>query len=1066
MNWQKVFKERMVAIQRLRRWYPSHGFDGIRFDICWDMITEHDELNIPVLTKHGFGRVLIVAFQSGYLCDRATYPVVLPMLSALVNHDFSLAKYLVPGAKMPWNDLAEHGEMGEPSSVTTQIVTPELSQFAYNFTSDSLVTKHLRYLGEPMSDVYDSDDSDEEEMEDEDGVDYDVDMEYNASSLARLDAVSFARSRLTRRRKATIPVHPDAHLALGHVLDNTSDLFATFSYHPAQDPITSALHLFFVSIFANHRDLYGAVPNCVPIPLPTVTSKSYDIEWLRRQARFKRRRRLSQAWQDEVQYVLNAGNLPSMDVSPSSVISSRRTSLIRLHESKLATSLSEFSSSVTNTNVASTDRVRYISEAQSIAGEWIGYYTFLDAEVSALLNNNGHIHRDMREIADEENWFDGPMRFTIRVVPHTPGEAGCGEDCLCETTSSPFSSGSGGTGCTSSKGDFSNLYTYHPFTRFEGNGTDNLGDFTLTGLVDDTESGQITWEKTYPHNGEVWEYTARFLGGDWETMRQFMPKSFGKQQEQVDMSKVFAKTARKDETDGQSDSAPGEQDGQKKQKYDDHEEKEAENREDDSDVSEEDEGMALPISHEVELSDHTRTVSALTLDPAGSRLISGSYDYDVKFWDFAGMNASFRPFRSIEAFPGNQIHELAYSNSGDCFLAISGSAKAKIFDRDGHEITEFLKGDPYIRDMRNTDGHVAALTFGGWHPHIKENFFTTSQDGTVRIWDMYNKRKQKSVIVHKSKVRGGRTSITTGAFSKDGKMIAGAAQDGTINIWPTDGPYLRPIHAIEKAHTPQTETSSIVFSYNNTTFVSRGGDDTVKVWDIRNLRNPQAEKTGLMTLNPEANVIFSPDERLIVTGTAAKKGEGFGQLVMMERNTLETVRSINVTKSSVVRVLWHAKINQIITGNGDGSMSIYYDPELSNKGAMLCITKPTKRRHIDDFEIDRPILTPHALPMFRDDQPKSMKRKREKTRLDPKSTKRPNLPVGGPGRGGRLGSSEQQQVLKGLMMDTTRGEDPREALLKYAKVAEEDPMWVNNVYKKTQPKPVFAEVREDDEETK
>ena len=40
-------------------------------------------------------------------------------------------------------------------------------------------------------------------------------------------------------------------------------------------------------------------------------------------------------------------------------------------------------------------------------------------------------------------------------------------------------------------------------------------------------------------------------------------------------------------------------------------------------------------------------VSALSLDPSGARLVSGGYEYDVKFWDFAGMDSSLRSFRTI-----------------------------------------------------------------------------------------------------------------------------------------------------------------------------------------------------------------------------------------------------------------------------------------------------------------------------------------------------------------------------------------------------------------------------------
>lgn len=236
----------------------------------------------------------------------------------------------------------------------------------------------------------------------------------------------------------------------------------------------------------------------------------------------------------------------------------------------------------------------------------------------------------------------------------------------------------------------------------------------------------------------------------------------------------------------------------------------------------------LPITHEIKLLDHTRAVSAMTLDPAGARLITGGYDYEVKFWDFQGMNQSFRPFRSIEPCGGNQIHDLQYSLTGDSFLVISGSARAKLLDRDGSELCEYIKGDPYIRDLRHTDGHVAALTAGTWHPTDRQFFATSSQDGTIRIWDVDRKRKQKSVIVHKSRERGGRSPATTVAYSTDAKWIAGAFQDGSLHLWPSNGPFLRPSFSIPEAHQKSTETSSILFSRDGHTMVSRGGDDTVK----------------------------------------------------------------------------------------------------------------------------------------------------------------------------------------------------------------------------------------------
>ena len=78
------------------------------------------------------------------------------------------------------------------------------------------------------------------------------------------------------------------------------------------------------------------------------------------------------------------------------------------------------------------------------------------------------------------------------------------------------------------------------------------------------------------------------------------------------------------------------------------------------------------------------------------------------------------------------------------------------------------------------------------------------------------------------------------------------------------------------------------------------------------------------------------------------------------------------------------------------------------------------------------IITPHALPMFRDgEEGRSTKRKREKERMDPRKSKRPELPITGPGKGGRVGASATQHVVQNIFRDTTRDLDVRFYLFIY-----------------------------------
>lgn len=50
----------------------------------------------------------------------------------------------------------------------------------------------------------------------------------------------------------------------------------------------------------------------------------------------------------------------------------------------------------------------------------------------------------------------------------------------------------------------------------------------------------------------------------------------------------------------------------------------------------------------------------------------------------------------------HQIKSLQYSVTGDVILVVSGSAQAKVLDRDGFNVMECMKGDQYIVDMANT----------------------------------------------------------------------------------------------------------------------------------------------------------------------------------------------------------------------------------------------------------------------------------------------------------------------------------------------------------------------------
>ncbi|KAF9557850.1 WD40 repeat-like protein [Agrocybe pediades] len=473
----------------------------------------------------------------------------------------------------------------------------------------------------------------------------------------------------------------------------------------------------------------------------------------------------------------------------------------------------------------------------------------------------------------------------------------------------------------------------------------------------------------------------------------------------------------------------------KKEPSEEFQEPEFERSDDDEDV--EDDLPQFPITHEITLKDHTKVVSSLALDPSGARIVSGSYDYDCKLWDFGGMDMRCKPFKSWEPAGTYYVNDLKFSNDGSKFLCVSGTTQVKLFDRDGEEEATFIKGDPYIRDMKNTAGHVSEVTSCAWHPKDPKLFITSSADSTIRqvtyfllidgIWEVENKRKQKSVIVVKSKERGARTKVTTCNYSPDGNLIGGACLDGALHMWQTNSNFVRSSMTIENAHVKGTETGSLVFSVDRQTVLTRGGDDTVKLWDLRSFKKPLAVHSGLTTLYPTTNAVFSPDDKYVITGAGAISKGGQGRLVILNKNGLEEVKTLAVS-ATPVKVAWHSKINQIVTGLSNGQIVVLYSPVTSLNGAKLLLSKgPPRKATIEDMSdaLTAPtILTPHALPMFRDQETgRGTKRKREKDRMDPKKSRRPELPVNGPGKGGRVGASATQHVVQNLVRDTTRDVD-------------------------------------------
>ncbi|VDN19995.1 unnamed protein product [Dibothriocephalus latus] len=154
----------------------------------------------------------------------------------------------------------------------------------------------------------------------------------------------------------------------------------------------------------------------------------------------------------------------------------------------------------------------------------------------------------------------------------------------------------------------------------------------------------------------------------------------------------------------------------------------------DSKEADPDDPYFVPMTDSLLLKHGPKPLTAVAVDPSGSRVATGGFEFEVKLWDFSGMDKSCRAFKVFQPFDDNQIKDLEFSPSGESLLVVSASPIAKIMTRDGEFLCETIRGYQYITDPASAKGHTHSLNGGTWHPIDGRKFLTWSQDTTIRTW--------------------------------------------------------------------------------------------------------------------------------------------------------------------------------------------------------------------------------------------------------------------------------------------------------------------------------------------
>jgi WD40 repeat protein len=198
-------------------------------------------------------------------------------------------------------------------------------------------------------------------------------------------------------------------------------------------------------------------------------------------------------------------------------------------------------------------------------------------------------------------------------------------------------------------------------------------------------------------------------------------------------------------------------------------------------------------------------------------------------------------------------------------------------------------------------GHANSLSSIAYSPDGRQ-IISGSQDRTIKLWDVVTGREIRTFSGHTN-------SVVSVAFSPDGRQIVSGSFDRTIKLW--DVVTGREISTFS-GHSHLVY--SVAFSPDGRQIVSGSFDRTIKLWDLatsREIRTFTGHSDGV------AAVAFSPDGRQIVSASFDHT------LKLWDAATGREIRAFSGHTDSVISVAFSPDGRQIISGSQDRTIKLW-----------------------------------------------------------------------------------------------------------------------------------------------
>jgi WD40 repeat protein/uncharacterized Zn finger protein (UPF0148 family) len=211
-------------------------------------------------------------------------------------------------------------------------------------------------------------------------------------------------------------------------------------------------------------------------------------------------------------------------------------------------------------------------------------------------------------------------------------------------------------------------------------------------------------------------------------------------------------------------------------------------------------------------------------------------------------------------------------------------------------------------------GHTSIVTAVAWSPDGKR-VASASYDGSVQVWDALTGRHVLRYLGH-TNTQGGDPVVWSVAWSPDGKQIVSAGNDHTAQVWDA---------ITGKAHFTYSGHSGIVhavaWSPDGKQIASASYDTTVQVWDA-------ATGKGILAYRGHSRevltVAWSPDGKQIASSgndyTAQVWDAATGQTALTYKGHANLGPGVF---HGVGALAWSPNGKQIVTGSSDSTAQVW-----------------------------------------------------------------------------------------------------------------------------------------------